>query len=346
MRKKSRGNGQGTAYKRKNTWTAQVIIGFHSNSRPGGAPIPIKRTKGGFATKKEALAYCPILLNGGIEKPVSAPRLSHYYATYKKGEYLQLSSSKQCAYRIAWDKLLRLHDVPVNLITVDLLRSTVADTADTYYKAKDCKNLLSNLFKLIGADGFASKDLPSYIVLPKLEEKERQPFSEEEQRALWRLYESGDILAALPLLMIYTGMMPGEAQRLRVEHIDLDARTITHAGMKTKVRKSTPMVIASSILPLVADLIANAQPSGYIFPHSEDIFYTNYYEALARAGCRRLPPYSCRHTTATALTITEGIAPQTVKLVMRWSSTKMLDRYAHPDTSDALTAVDAIKKSS
>lgn len=343
MKTKSRGNGQGTAYKRGTTWTAQVVIGFKPNSTPGKQPIPIKRTKGGFRTKKEALAYCPILLNGGVERPTSTPRLSHYFDTYKKGEYLQLSSSKQCAYRIAWNRMQRLHDVPVDLITVDLLRTAVADTADTYYKAKDCKNLLSNLFKLAGADGFASKDLPSYIILPPLEEKERQPFTQEEQAALWRLYESGDTLAALPLLMIYTGMMPGEAQRLRVEHIDLDARTITHAGMKTKVRKSTPMVIASSILPLVADLIAHAQPSGYIFPHSEDIFYTNYYEALSRAGCRRLPPYSCRHTTATALAISENIAPQTVRLVMRWSSTKMLDRYAHPDTTDALTAVDTLR---
>ena len=177
MRKKSRGNGQGTAYKRKNTWTAQVIIGFHSNSKPGGAPIPIKRTKGGFRTKKDALAYCPILLNGGVERPTSAPRLSHYWGTYCRAEYLQLSASKQCAYRIAWNRLQRLHDVPVDLITVDLLRTAVADTADTYYKAKDCKNLLSNLFKLAGADGYASKDLPSYIILPPLEEKERQPFT-------------------------------------------------------------------------------------------------------------------------------------------------------------------------
>ena len=343
MRTKSRGNGQGTAFRRGNSWTVQVVIGYHPNSDPNKQPIPIKRKKSGFATKKDALAYCPILLNGGIDQGKGVPRLSDYYSTYTSGEFTHLSVSKQTAYRIAWNRLKSLYDVPVNLITVDLLRTTVSESSNSYYTAKDCKQLLTNLYKLIAADGHASKDLPSFIVLPPLMEKERQPFTAEEQRALWRLYESGDILAALPLLMIYTGMMPGEAQNLRTEHIDLEARTITHAGLKTKVRKSTPMVIASAILPLVSDLMANAQESGYIFPHNEDIFYDNYYTALSRAGCRKLPPYSCRHTTATALAITEGIAPQTVKMVMRWSSTKMLDRYAHPDTADALTAVDAIK---
>ena len=57
---------------------------------------------------------------------------------------------------------------------------------------------------------------------------------------------------------------------------------------------------------------------------------------------RHLAPYSCRHTTATALAITEGIAPQTIKKVMRWSTTRMLDRYAHPTQNDALAAVDTI----
>lgn len=342
MKPKSRGNGQGCAYKRGTTWTAQAVIGFRPG-KPGKAPIPIKRTKGGFKTKKEALAYCAILNASDVPQEKVAPCLQKYFDSYKRAEFSHLSQSKQTAYNIAWKKLAPLHNIPVDLLTVERLRETVSEACPTYYTAKDCKNLLSNLFKLIGADGFASRELPSYIVLPKLEEKERQPFSPDEQKALWALYESGDMSAALPLLMIYTGMMPGEAQALKVEHINLPARTITHVGLKTATRKKAPIVLAAAILPLVADLIENAQPSGYIFPHSEDIFYSTYYAALEKAGCRRLPPYSCRHTTATALAITEGIAPQTVKLVMRWSSTRMLDRYAHPDTTDALTAVDAIK---
>lgn len=341
---KSRGNGQGTAYKRGRTWEACVTIRMVTPDDPTKKPYPMKRRKGGFPTKAAAIAYCPVLLAGGVEKKTQAPRLYEYWQTYQDGEFAKLSRSKQSAYRTAWKKLKPLHDVRVDCITVDLLRKTVSSSCPTFDTAKDCKSVLSNLFALAGADRFADKDLPSYIVLPEHAEKERLPFSDTEQAALWRLYESGNKDAAIPLLMIYTGMMPGEAQRLRVDHINLEERTITHAGMKTKVRKATPIVIANSILPLVEDLIASAQPSGFIWKRVEDEWYQRYYAALEAAGCRRLTPYSCRHTTATALAITEGIAPQTIKRVMRWSTTKMLDRYAHPEMSDALSAVDTINK--
>ncbi len=48
---------------------------------------------------------------------------------------------------------------------------------------------------------------------------------------------------------------------------------------------------------------------------------------------------------ATALAIDENIAPQTVMKVMRWKSTKMLDRYAHPDLMDAHMAVNKVQAS-
>lgn len=337
-----RGNGQGTAYKRGRTWTAMVITGY----RPGadGKLMAIKRTKGGFQSKTEALRYCPVLLAGGIELRSEAPRLREYWDTYERGELGNLSKSKQTAYRIAWKKLKPLHDVRVDSITVDMLRKTVSDACPTFDTAKDCKNLLSNLYGLASADGYANRDLPSYIILPKHIEKERQPFSDTEQAALWKLYETGDRRAAIPLLMIYTGMMPGEALGLKVEHIDLNQRLIVHAGIKTAVRKATPIVLAESIIPLVEDLIANAQPNGYIWKHDEKQWYADYYASLEASGCRKLTPYSCRHTTATALAITEGIAPQTIKRVMRWSTTRMLDKYAHAQMDDALSAVDTIGK--
>ena len=175
-------------------------------------------------------------------------------------------------------------------------------------------------------------------------EKERIPFSLKEQEKIWKAYDAGDLRACAPLLMIYTGMMPGEAMKLRVEHIDIENRVILNAGMKTKVRKATPIVIADCLLPVMDDLVKHAMPSGYIWRQNEKIWYDAYYALLSDLGCRRLTPYSCRHTTATALSVTENIAPQTIKRIMRWSTVRMLDHYSHPDTSDALQGVNTLKK--
>lgn len=337
MKPKARGNGQGTAYRRNGSWTAQVVIGWKMGKN--NQPIPIKRTKGGFKTKREALAYCPELLKAPAAKKI-APRLSHYAELYFAGEYDKLSRSKQTAYNIAWKRLTPLHDYPVDQLTVALLRQTVNDAAATYYPARDCKVLLSHLFKLAGADGWVSKDLPSYIILPELNEKARCPFSPEEQAALWRLYEAGNRDAALPLLMIYTGMMPGEVMRMTPDMIHLEDHQIIGAGLKTKVRQESPVWLPDAVIPILEAAIAD--PGHPLWIQTEKGFYPHYYAALEAAGTRRLEPYSCRHTTATALTITENIAPQTVQRIMRWTTTRMLDRYAHPDDSAVLSAVNAI----
>ena len=341
---KVRGNGQGCAYKSPNgkSWTAQAVVGYRASGKENGQPVPIKRKKSGFTSKKEALAYIPILLSGGVEKPKTAPRLSEYWSIYSENKMLKIGKSKQCAYKIAWNKLKPIQNAKIDTLTVEILQNTIKSVASTHYTQKDCKTVLTKLFELAGADGFVQKDLPSYIELETLEEAERIPFNKKEQKAIWKLYESGDMNACIPLLLIYTGMMPGEAQKLKVEHIDLKKKTIYGMGMKTKVRKQTPVVIADCLLPVIEDLISNAQQNGYIWPRNEKKWYERYYMAVEAAKCRKLTPYSCRHTTATALSIDQKIAPQTIKRVMRWSTTKMLDRYAHPETKDALAAVNKI----
>lgn len=337
-----RPNGTGNVYKRGDTWTARVVDHWEPADNKAGLK-PVWKTKGGFKTKKEAINHLSTLLNMDL-KAKSVPTLAHYWTTYSENDLPKLSKSKQVAYSGAWKKLSRIAFFKVDILTVTILRDTVNAVTDSYYTARDCKVLLSHLFKLAGADGYVSKDLPSYITLPELEEKERQTFTTDEQSALWKLYESGDPDAPIPLTMIYTGMMPGELMSLKVSHIDIENQKIIGAGMKTKVRKESPIFLPRDIIPVIEDLIAVAQPNGNIFKHVEKEWYARYYAALEKAGCRRLEPYCCRHSTATRLAITEGIAPQTIQRMMRWSSTKMLDRYAHPDSSDVLAAANTITK--
>lgn len=338
-----RPNGTGYVYKRGTTWTARIVDHYvPSDSKTGIKPV--YRTKGGFKTKKDALNYLPTLYEKSPSRARKAPILAYYWDTYSRNEMEKLSASKRTAYKIAWSKLEPISNYAVDVITVTMLRETVSKATTSYYTARDCKVLLNHLFALAGADGYASKDLPSYIILPSLEEKERQTFTQDEQAALWKLYESGDPDAAIPLIMICTGMMPGELYNLKVSNIDLDAGKITGAGLKTKVRKSSPIYIPDDIVPVLQDLIAAAKPSGNLFKHVESEWYARYYSALEKADCRRLEPYCCRHSMATRLAITEGVAPQTIQRIMRWSSTRMLDRYAHPDAESIRDAANTITK--
>lgn len=345
-KQKVRGNGQGTAFRRGSTWTACVTIDWIQPEDPSKPKKPIRKTRGGFSTKKEAIAYCPTLLAGGYEKPAEAPRLSSYWKTYSEGKMTELSKGKQSAYKTAWNKLKPIHDVRVDAITVDLMQKTVSNACKTFDPAKDCRSLLTNLFELAASERWTVRELPSFITLPEHEEKERIPFNTDEQKKIWAAYDNGDIRAARHLLMIYSGMMPGELQLLKVENIDLDKKIIIRSGLKTKIRKRTPVVLADCILPVMQDLIDHAQQSGYIWKRNEKLWYEEYYDVLEENKCRKLPPYSCRHTTATALAVDKNVAPQTIKKIMRWSTAKLLDHYAHPATDDALEGVNTLKKPS
>lgn len=337
-----RGNGTGTAYRRGKTWMAAATVRCFVDEN--GKRHQIRKTKGGFKRRDEALEYCKTLKYG--KQPDSKPMtLDEYWELYANGELLKLSSSKQSAYKTAWKKCKSIRYSPINSLTVADLRKVVSEQTSTYYPARDMKVVLGHLFDLAAADRAADKDLPEYIILPDLKEKERIPFTDEEQAALWKVYDAGDRRAAVPLIMIYTAMMPGEIQNLKVDMIDIDHQRIIGVGMKTKVRKASPVYLPDTIIPVLIDeMQKSTSKSGYVWPRNEDKFYENYYAVLEAAGCRRLEPYSCRHTTATALAITEKVAPQTIRKIMRWSTTKMLDKYAHPQDDDALAGVNTLKR--
>lgn len=332
--KAKRANGQGSVYKRGHYWVAQITIGY---SETGGQRY---KRKGGFRTKTEALEALPRLREMADEKPV--PTVSYYYKAFSAGRGANLSPDKRKAYEIAYNRLKAIHGKPMNELTVPMLQGIVSETCTSYYPARDVRVLLNHLFRLAAADGNANPSLPSLIEIPKLQETHREAFTDEEQLALWYAYEAGQADAAIPLIMIYTGMMTGEMRRLEASMIDLENLKIIGVGLKTKERKEKAVLIPDDIVPLLQDLMERI-PEGRFYTEGEDDFYTRYYKALTDAGItRHLTPYSCRHTTATSLALSSNVAPQTVQRIMRWSSTKMMDRYVHPDDSDARKALNKL----
>jgi integrase len=124
--------------------------------------------------------------------------------------------------------------------------------------------------------------------------------------------------------------------------ISLDEKLITGVGLKTKERKKKAVLLPDDIIPVLEDVISKAE-TDILFNMHEETFYKRFYQALKQAGItRHLTPYSCRHTTATVLAVHENVAPQTLQRIMRWKSTRMMDRYVTPSDQDARKAVNRI----
>lgn len=332
----------GTAYKRKgqNTWTARVTVGFVENEE--GKLIQKYKYKGGFKTQTAALQYCKTLAEQKNTKK-EAPTLQHYWDLYESTKFKKLSGSKQVAYKIAWRKWNNLHLVPIDQIMLHDIQIEIDQNASSYYPAKDMRTLLKRLFEMAAGEGFVNKDLPSLADIPSLDEKEGEPFTAEEQKNIWKTYESGEQFAAVLLIMIHTGIMPGEMMRMRIEMIDFNNAVIRGLGIKTKVRKKAEVVIPDFIMPLFEDLCGDRK-DGKLIRKDERNFYKLYYEVLEKAGCRKLRPYSCRHTTATALAVDQNVAAQTLRKAMRWSSLRMASKYSHPSNDDVREALNSTRK--
>lgn len=335
---RSRPNGTGTVYKRGKTWTASYVHGYIIHE--DGTTKTVRSTKGGFRTKKEAMEYLPTLQNVQTRK---VPKLTELFELYKGSKkYQSLSDSRKEKYTIAWRKLESIWFWRIDLLTTFDLQNVVDSQADTYYTARDLKNLLSKLYQMALPDEFVKSNLSDYIELPPLNAKAQQAFQTEEIAALWNDYTSGNWWTGYILLMIYTGMMPGELLDARKDNIDWQGRQIVGAGKKTKERKETPIVLADFILPVVADLCEHTDGDKLI-RINKDRFYDTYYSVLERAGCRRLTPYSCRHTAATTLAL-ENIPPSIIQKIMRHAKFSTTEKYIHINIEPMREAINLLQK--
>jgi integrase len=272
---------------------------------------------------------------------------------------LKLSNNKQCAYKIARKRLEPIIDRRIDSLTVDDLQEVINEKCTSYYTAKDCKDLLSHMYKRAmaanGNRGRVTQNLSAFLVLPSLTEKEAVPLTTEEVGKLWTAYDNGDRIAGYILLMIYTGMMPGELLACKKSMVDLDRLEIRGAGLKTKTRQKSAIAFPEFVAPVLADLMAQTKKDKLLVMN-KDNFYTAFYDSITAAGIdnpetkgpdgkidHRITPYSCRHTYGTEA-VRMGLHPAVIQKMLRHSNTKTQEKYTHLGGDDLHEAVNQIKK--
>lgn len=334
-KKSKRGNGLGTAIKRGSTWTG-ISAGYTYTEIVDGAPVSKRRrpSKGGFKTKRDALAWAT---SNGDNVTMKSPTLISLWDGWSENDMLKLSKDKQAAYRKARERLESIIARPIDTLTLDDLQAAVNEQTSSYYTARDMKSLLSHLYKRAmasnGSCGTVTVNLSRFIVLPALDEQEPAPFNEDEVNKMWQAWDSGDIFVGYLLLMIYTSMMPGELFACRTDMIDYNKHEIYGCGRKTKKRKDTPIVFPTFISPVIEELCKRSG-GDMLCPIYEKKFYATYHDTIKRLGIRELPPYSCRHTTATEV-VKKGVELSVVQQIMRHSKLASTQRYVHVTTEAA-----------
>lgn len=323
-----RGNGTGTVFKRGKTWTAQRTL--YITVDENGKLHRKYATKGGFSTKRDAIIYLESMLDSESR---TTPKLVDLWNIYEQTELPKLSKDKQTAYKKARQRLECIIGRKIDTLTTTDLQETINRECPSYYTAKDCKTVLSKLYQSACADQFVPSNLAEYIKLPTLEEKDAVPFTGDEVDKMWSAFADGDLFVGYLLVMIYSGMMPGELLALKKSMIDFDKCEIYGNGKKTKIRKQNAIVFAECVRPVLEELINNADGDKLV-RRQKDAWYRDYHDAVKRIGVRDLPPYSCRHTTGTEaarLNLNASI----IQKIMRHSRITTSQRYIHLGSEEA-----------
>lgn len=158
-KRKARGNGTGTVYKRGKTWTALKTIGFLTNEN--GEVKRITRSKGGFRTKKEALEYLPNL-DGAERKKKSLSWAAMYDAwqpTHRAGK-----STMDC-YAAAENYFRPIWMLPFDQIDIDDLQDCLDECPKGKRTRENMKALAGLLYKYAIPRHMATLNLAQYLLV-------------------------------------------------------------------------------------------------------------------------------------------------------------------------------------
>lgn len=336
---KQRGNGQGTVYKSPSgTWVAEVTLGYYIKD---GKTKRKSRKKKGFKTKKEALAFIETLRTAS--EPQKVITVSQLYDTFTNSVACDLSKSKQTAYRIAWRKI----ESEVCYRTLDSfataeLQEIVDNAAPSYYTRRDIKTLFSHLYKIALRDDLVDKNKSEFIKLPKLETTEREIFTEEQKHILWTDYKtSHSRITREMLIMLYTGIRPGELLSIVTENVHPEQHYMT-GGIKTEKGKNRKIILPDKILPLIEEALSDAKNNKLAYYRKTDDFYESWRTKREELHIsENLSPYCCRHTYVTNLTLLK-LSPAMLQELVGHEDYETTLEYTHLSVEDRLKEVNRL----
>lgn len=348
---KAKGNGTGSIYRRSDRpgWCVAVTASMKIETQKDGTKVMRQKrhTKSGFRTKKEANEYLSALIADNDARHVKKiPTVSTLYQDFVDAPGKKPGDSTMSAYRTAFKRRIEpaIGDLEIDVVSLRDLERIISGL--TYDPAKDVKDLMSLLFKRAIGDGFVQVNPCPLLQLPEHNAAKVPAWDPKEIEALWKSWGEGDRIAGCCLLMIHSGMMPGELMKCTLPMIDWENHTIIGCGLKTKERRENPIVFPPVIEPVLRDLCATtASRKGFLLGINKDKFYDEFREMKARLKIRpEVIPYSGRHSTATELELL-GVQPSVIASVLRHKNyATTAKHYMDIPVANALAALSQIDR--
>ena len=300
---KKRGNGQGSVYKRGNSWALQLTEWVNGKR--------VTRYKGGFKTKSEAIAYLPKLKSEN--RTDDEITVKQAYDEFMESH--RISDLTKRNYDSSFQRFQSIWNAPLSSIDIlDWERFFIGWNA-----RKGTKALARTVIGLIYR--YALPRYPTlkpinpaeYIKIYDTDEKVAHPSFTTEQLELLR-----DAIGRVPYAEhvychCYTGFRPSAFVSLKPSDYDPVERAIT-GGIKTEAGKNRIVTVSpkiqqyvNALLEIGGETIFCSYDGAKIPQHRYRMIFYDVLDAIGIEnpeqpnGRRLFTPHSCRHTFATLM---------------------------------------------
>lgn len=360
-KKKKRGNGQGSIFLSRDgkTYMAQIVVGYRLSNKKGGQPVPVKKTKSGFKTKREASDYISTLKNSfaaGKRK-----NLREVFDEWEKMYSSRIVPSTMGCYRAAYKYFSTVHDLFIADISANELQKCMDACAAGKRTHVNMKCVAGLLWAFAMDCNYVEKDVTDHLYIGKHETVQRDPLTELEVETI-RNVIGHERYAEYIYCLCYLGFRPGEFLSLKKEHYKvIDGIECLVNGSKTEAGKDRIVVIPPQILDLVrsrlfvpgTDLLfpqyVFSRKSGAPFIEFKLMHHSYFRDSVFKPMMARLGiaegkvPYAARHTYSDKLKRAEGDDKTKAGLMGHTDYAFTRSHYQSTDMDDLLNVATSIE---
>lgn len=267
------------------------------------------------------------------------------YELFKKERFDKFTKKNQGIYNMSFNLSSDLHELIFKDIRKHHMQSVIDNCDKSHETKKKIKTLFNQLYKIGLENDLIQKDYARFVEMPaNMVKSSRKPFTLDEIQLLWNNVNNIKN-ADTVLIMIYTGLRPGELVEIKKESVNLEERYF-RGGFKTTAGTNRIIPIHNKIHSLIEHrMISNSK---YLITNDEGskMSYDSYYNAWNKI-MRKLKldhtPHNSRHTFATLMD-NSGANKLSIKKIMGHSSEGVTDSvYTHKDVEQLVLAIDMLK---
>ena len=302
---------------------------------------------GYFKTRPEAMIALAEYNKNPINLDAATVTFAEIYEQWSKRKFSRpgISKSLPYTYQAAYKAANSLHNMKFRDIRTSHLEAVIDDC-----KTKNGVNSLNNIKLLFGQlyhyalrNDIVNKNYADFVEVDVVKtESTRSAFTAKEIDLLWKNVSRIEYVDTI-LIMIYSGLRPGELLDLETKKINIEDRAMT-GGLKTEAGKNRLIPIHKKTLPFIAKRKEEGQEF-LLHYENQQMSYQRYYNYIWKPIMNQLKmshkPHDCRHTFA-SLMDRAGANKIAVKKIMGHSAKDITEKYTHKDVEDLLQAIDLI----